>query len=311
MFLQASRFPPTGPLPQVGDADVPVLAAAAHGAPGQTVWPGLFPRRAAKLARLLLSSRGHFDPAAIRVTATTQYGGDTTHGPRDSRRYDAHDALACALVHPAIAAAERVALVVAVLPLQRGRRGGRSRQKSWAIVRWAVQQGYVDRDRLPAAIVADLTLPPSGREGLRPLPPRPQGPAEALSCFAARWPRFGTHLARERARQAWLDYVGIAELGHRHFAAFASGCSAPFVRGVFEAIEHVLQHGDEGAQNLVVVGLFEAVQGDAYHAGAVGDRYEASLGPCARKAWADLIEGWTGAGIRDLAAWRKKGDAAT
>lgn len=91
----------------------------------------------------------------------------------------------------------------------------------------------------------------------------------------------------------------------QHFFAFACGCRAPWVGAVFSAIEQVLCHGDEGAQNLIVVGLFEAVQGVAYGAGATGDAYEAALLPRSRQAWADLIEGWTGAGIRDLSAWRK------
>jgi hypothetical protein len=290
----------------VADDELSALRQAAQGEPGQAVWPGLFPRSPAKLARLLLAARGEL-PAALLTQAATQYGGDDKRGPREARRYDAHDALACALVHPAIAADSRAALVAAILPPVHARRGGRSRKKSWAIVRWAEASGYLDRDRLPPWIAACLPKPPSGREQALPFPSQPRGPDGALACFAACWPRFRSHLAREREHDTWLDYPGIAELGHRHFAAFASGCRAPFVQGVFDAIEHVLTHGDDGAQNLVVVGLFEAVQGAAYRAEAAGDRYEARLEKNSRQAWAELIEGWTGAGIRDLAAWRQKG----
>lgn len=306
-FLQHSPFPPRGALPVVTDSDLAGLHAVARGAPGDLVWPGLFPRPPAKLARLLLAARGHFDPASLTRLAQTQYGGDRPRQARSVRRYDAHDALACALVHPGVPAVARAALVSTLLYSPDRRRGWRSRQKSWVIVRWAVQVGYVDRSLLPAVLDSGLVLPPPTPPTVRPFPEQVRGHSGALECYAAAWPRFGSHLARERASDAWIDYVGIAELGRRHFVAFGSGCRAPFVQAVFAATEHALAHGDEAAQTLVVVGLFEAVQGLAYHAGAIGDRYEAALGPQARRAWADLIEGWTGAGIRDLAAWRLKG----
>lgn len=305
-FLQASPFPPVGALPAVSADDVAGLRAAARGEPGQTVWPGLFPRPPVKLARLLLAARGEFDAATLREVAVGRYGGDRPRAAREARRYDAHDAFACALVHPDLDADARAALVAAVLPLTPGRRGWRSRRKSWAIVRWAAGAGYIDGARLPPAIAASLPIQPSRARGVLPFVSSPCGPAAALDCFAARWPHFRALLARERAKGSWLDYVGIAALGHRHFASFQKGCQASWVQGVFDAAEHVLAHGDAAAKNLVVVGLFEAVQGDAYRAGPAGDRYEARLGPRSLQAWAALIEGWTGAGIRDLAAWRRK-----
>lgn len=310
-FLHASPFPPVGALPAVSADDVAGLRAAARGEPGQTVWPGLFPRPPVKLARLLLAARGEFDAATLREVAAGRYGGDRPRAAREARRYDAHDAFACALVHPDLDANARAALVAAVLPLKPGRRGWRSRRKSWAIVRWAAGAGYMDGVRLPPAIAASLPIQPPRARGVLPFVSTPCGPAAALDCFAARWPRFRALLMRERADGSWLDYVGIAAMGHRHFAAFEHGCQAPWVQGVFDAAEHVLAHGDEAAKNLVVVGLFEAVQGDAYRAGPAGDRYEARLGLSSLQAWADLIEGWTGTGIRDLAAWRRKGSPAS
>jgi len=136
--------------------------------------------------------------------------------------------------------------------------------------------------------------------------PHPQGARGALACFAAAWPQFRQKLEEDRKDESWYDYPGIAEMGRGHAEEFANGNIAPWVQDVFDGIEHVLIHGDEGAQNLVVVGLMEAVQGWAYQAGQAGDRYEAKLGPHSAKAWADLIEGWTGKGIRTLEAWRKK-----
>ncbi len=311
-FLQHSPFPPTGPLPPVAESDLDELRAAARGAPGDLVWPGLFPRPPVKLARLLLAARGDFEPSQLRQLAASRYGGDLArrNGPRDQRLYDAHDALACALVHPGLAASDRAALIGQLLGSPPRRRGWRSRRKSWAILRWAVRAAQLDPSCLPPSLQPSLALPPAGPLGVLPFPAQPQGHAGALDCYAAIWPRFRTHLARQRASHAWIDYVGIAELGRRHFAAFQSGCPAHWVSRVFAATEHILAHGDEPAQNLVVVGLFEAVQGLAYHAGPLGDRYEATLGPHAQKAWATLIEGWTGPGIRDLCAWRAKGQRA-
>ncbi len=307
-FLLSEPFPPSSALPVVTDACLPTLHRFAQGKPGQVVWPGLFPRAQVKLARLLLASVGQFDPAELLTVASSQYGGDLPIVSKATRRYDAHDAFACALVHPAVSAEARAALVTEVL-LHRGarrHRGWRSRRKSFAVARWAVQVGAVDPTLLSPMLAQQLLAPPTGLE-TADFPEAPEGAAAAVACFAARWPRFRSLLRRERAADRWLDYVGIAELGHRHFAAFASGCRAPWIQGVFEAMEHVLTCGDASAQNLVVVGLFEAVQGDAYRAGAVGERYESALPPRARRAWADLIEGWTGPGIRDLAAWRSKG----
>lgn len=304
-FVSSAAFPPTGPLPEVTSAERSALRALSAGVPGQPVWPGLFPRAPVKLARLLLASVGAWDPEPLGRLARSGYGGDVRTTPRSERRYDPHDAFACALVHPAIDAAARASLTAEVLSMQPTRRGWRSRRKSWAIARWAVLAGYLDPARLPRAVAACLTHRPQPPSGLA-LVPHPQGPQGALACFAACWPRFRRKLAQEQKTDAWLNYPGIAELGREHFAAFQSGCQAPWVAEVFAVIEHVLQFGDAEAQNLVVVGLFEAVQGKAYHAGSSGDRYEARLGPYSRAAWADLIEGWTGKGIRDLAAWRGK-----
>jgi hypothetical protein len=305
-FAASADFPPAGSLPVVTLAELSALQALAAGVPGQPVWPGLFPRAPVKLARLLLASTGAFDEAALGRVAQSGYGGDRRTKARSERCYDAHDAFACALVHPAIDAAARAALAAAVLSAQPTRRGWRSRRKSWAIARWAVRFGYLDPARLPKLLATSLTQGPTVAQD-QPLDPHPQGTRGALDCFAARWPRFRRKLAQARKADAWLDYPGIADLGREHFFAFQCGCQAPWVAEVFAVIEHVLQWGDGDAKNLVVVGLFEAVQGKAYHAGLSGDRYEATLGPSARAAWADLIEGWTGEGVRDLATWRSKG----
>ncbi|KYF97338.1 hypothetical protein BE17_44520 [Sorangium cellulosum] len=205
-------------------------------------------------------------------------------------------------MHPGLDPKVRAELVEATLGGSAPDRGWRSRRKSFAILRWAATNGHVDRLLLPAPL-AERAAP--SRPPKKPaLDPHPEGAAAAIAYFAAAWPRFRQRLHAERKHESWFDYPGIADMGRRHFHAFASGCKAPWVQAVFDAIEHVLVHGDDAAQNLVAVGLMEAVQGQAYRAGRAGNRYEAKLGPHAAKAWADLIEGWTGEGIRTLDAWR-------
>ncbi|MDC3957566.1 hypothetical protein KEG38_27155 [Polyangium jinanense] len=220
--------------------------------------------------------------------------------------YDAHDAFACALVHPGLAPTVRAELVEATIGAEAPGRGWRSRRKSFAIFRWAAKHGYVDRSLLSAPLAERVDLRPPRRPKNPALDPHPQGARGAIACFAVVWPRFRERLESERKHESWLDYTGIADMGRRHFFAFTSGCKARWVEDVFDAMEHVLVHGDDEAKNLVVVGLMEAVQTCAYPAGRAGDRYEAALRPCAAKAWADLIEGWTGEEIRTLDAWRKK-----
>ncbi|MDI3285187.1 hypothetical protein [Polyangium sp. 15x6] len=255
----------------------------------------------------MLSSRGYFPATSVLAAAQRAYPTDPHGAPREKRVYDAHDAFACALVHPGLAPNVRAKLVEATIGAEAAGRGWRSRRKSFAIFRWAAEHGHVDRSLLSAPLAERVDIRPPRGPKKPALDPHPQGGRGALACFAAVWPRFRQRLESEREHESWLDYPGIADMGRRHARAFTSGCKAPWVQDVFEAMEHVLVHGDGEAKNLVVVGLMEAVQAWAYPAGRAGDRYEAMLPPNAAKAWADLIEGWTGEGIRTLDAWRKKG----
>jgi len=101
-----------------------------------------------------------------------------------------------------------------------------------------------------------------------------------------------------------LYYVSTATLGHELMEAVGRGDHEAWMARAFAAIERGLSEGDEATKNLVVVGMFEAMQGDAYRMEPpdVVDRW---LGPSAKAAWADLIEGWTGEGIRSIEHWRR------
>ncbi|UGT57207.1 hypothetical protein [Nocardia asteroides] len=129
----ASSFPPTVDIPAPDDPRLLAgLRALAEGLPGDTVAHGLFPSPITKLARLCLSSMAHYPPAEVLEAARRAY--DT------GRPYCAHDAVACALVHPQISAAERADLVrhlSALDPDGSAAHGWRLRKKFWRIVRWA------------------------------------------------------------------------------------------------------------------------------------------------------------------------------
>lgn len=110
---------------------------------------------------------------------------------------------------------------------------------------------------------------------------------------------------REAIHEAELYYVDSASLGRDLIDAVLEGRDAPWMRRAFEVIEAALGRGSPGARNLVVTGLFEAMQGPAYRRADPPDLVDAWLGAASRKAWADLIEGWTGEGVRSIEAWRR------
>lgn len=151
LFISNETFPPQGALPILSAEDLPFLVGKACGKPGSLVWPGLFPRCVQKLARLLLASAGHYDPEEVLAAARDAYVPDRAallpDKPRDLRRYHAHDAFACALVHPRIPIEIRTALVLDTLA--KTSRGSRSRRKTWAIIRFAIARGFLMAHLLP------------------------------------------------------------------------------------------------------------------------------------------------------------------
>jgi hypothetical protein len=110
---------------------------------------------------------------------------------------------------------------------------------------------------------------------------------------------------RAAIHEAAIYYVDGADLGRELIEAVLAGRDAAWMRRAFEVIEEALVRGTAGTRNLVVVGLFEAMQGPAYRRAEPPDLLDAWLGAASRAAWADLIEGWTGGGVRSIEAWRR------
>ncbi|GAA3228381.1 hypothetical protein [Actinocorallia longicatena] len=123
-------FPPTTPFPPLPPALLGPVHDLSQGLPGTPVAHGLFPSRVTKLARLLLSRHALHPAAAVLAAALSAYA--------PSRPYHAHDALACALVHPGIPPA-------AFLPGLPTRRGHRSRRKTTRLLTWAHAHGHLQR----------------------------------------------------------------------------------------------------------------------------------------------------------------------
>ena len=108
---------------------------------------------------------------------------------------------------------------------------------------------------------------------------------------------------REAIHEDALYYVSIAEFGHELFTALVEGEAGEWASRAFEVIERAFD--SEETATLLVTGMFEPMQNDSYRRGP-DDLVESRLGPRALRAWANLIEGWTGAGIRTVAQWRAK-----
>ncbi|UWP83143.1 hypothetical protein [Dactylosporangium fulvum] len=135
-YLDGS-FPPERPIPPIPPHLLATVHAEAHGEPGDPVWPGLFPSTRAKLARLALARWREYPAGVVLRAAEHAYGRYRSHYDGS---YHAHDALACALVHPDV---DAVALADRYGGHHRGERGWKSRRKTWQLLRWARRHGYL------------------------------------------------------------------------------------------------------------------------------------------------------------------------
>jgi hypothetical protein len=120
-------FPPAGDVPPVPARLIDAVRGLALGAPGEPVAHGLFPGTVTKLSRLALARQRLYQPGTVLEAALRAYTGP----------YDAHEALACALVHP------DVDTDVLVWEHTRRGRGWRSRRKTNRVLAWARRHGYL------------------------------------------------------------------------------------------------------------------------------------------------------------------------
>ena len=127
-------------------------------------------------------------------------------------------------------------------------------------------------------------------------------PRDLMTALVALHPRWRARAAEILAGTS--DYFSIAEMGREVFAAQLEGSDEPFVEAFYRVVEEGMTLGDGETGNLLGAGLFESMQGSNYHRGP-HDLVERRLGPRSRKSWEDLIEGWTGGGVRTVEAWRR------
>ncbi len=132
----AEPFPPRLPVPVLAPPWLDPVRALALGYPGEPVAHGLFPSTPTKLARLALAFAGDYAATVVRAAAECAYGPDRNHR---NGLYHAHDAFACALVHPGVDATELVARYGGQNSRQRG---WRSRHKTHQLITWARANGY-------------------------------------------------------------------------------------------------------------------------------------------------------------------------
>lgn len=111
---------------------------------------------------------------------------------------------------------------------------------------------------------------------------------------------------RDEIHAAGIYHVDGGSLATELVDAVLAGADEPWMRRAFEVIERALEAGTEGTRTLVVIGLFEAMQNAVYERADPPDVLDAWLHPASQRAWGDLIESWTGRGIRTVAAWRAR-----
>ena len=132
------QFPPREPIStSIPQHMIMGIQNIAQGEPGEPVAYGLFPSRTTKLARLLLARADVYSAESVLRAARHAYDKNRSH---KNRSYYAHDAFACALVHPRIDARE-----VAEWHSQQlwGRQGWRSRRKVNRLLAWARLHVYL------------------------------------------------------------------------------------------------------------------------------------------------------------------------
>jgi hypothetical protein len=125
-------FPPVNPIPGIPHGYSEAVRELALGGPGDPVAYGLFPSPSTKLARLLLARERGYPAGELRHVAE--------HAHDRGRPYYAHDAFACALVHPEVDATD---LAERYGSFNRNQMGHRARHKIHEVLAWARRSGYL------------------------------------------------------------------------------------------------------------------------------------------------------------------------
>lgn len=92
-------------------------------------------------------------------------------------------------------------------------------------------------------------------------------------------------------------YLAMGELAHYVIETYEEGDTTHY-QELFSAVERVLQNGDSEVQNLIWVGLLEAIQNIASNQSSSPDVFRAWLGPQSLIAWDEVSRG-----MQKVAEW--------
>jgi hypothetical protein len=102
-----------------------------------------------------------------------------------------------------------------------------------------------------------------------------------------------------------IEMIDLAAFGRRLVHAISQPANEAPVRQAFAIIEERIARGGAERRTLVTA-MFEAMQNEAFANLEPPDALDDHLLPRSLEAWRALIEGFTGAGVRSIAAWRAR-----
>lgn len=106
---------------------------------------------------------------------------------------------------------------------------------------------------------------------------------------------FREEWASEEGPPPW--YIAMGELAYHLVESYERGATEAFPQ-LFEAIEELLETVDSEVDQLIAVGLFEALQTISSHRSFSSAVFEQWLGPRSRRAWNE-----SDAGMGEVEAW--------
>lgn len=126
---------------------------------------------------------------------------------------------------------------------------------------------------------------------------------EVLQRIVNHLPEWQSSLEKESS----MGYLIIAEIGREMMHNLIEDKNLELVKVVFQTVEEILEEnsGNIEVTSLIGAGMFEAIQNNFYDTKARPDLMREFLPPKSLKFWEDIIEGWTGHGIRTIEDWRR------